>query len=58
MAGADRDEMRALQRFLRLAQLQRDIDEAARADDARRRLEHQLHLDAARDSAPIYVRAA
>jgi hypothetical protein len=46
MAGADREETNSLQRFLRLARLRREVDEARRADEVRQRLELQLSLDA------------
>ena len=48
MAQADRDEALNLDRFLRFAKLRRDVEEADRADAARRRLEQQLRFDAIR----------
>lgn len=51
MAGADREEARSLGRFLRLSQLQRDVEAARRVDEARQRLELRLRIDAARQAA-------
>ena len=48
MAQADREEASSLRRFMRLARLTRDVDEAQRADEARLRLELQLRLDSIR----------
>ena len=48
MATADRDEEITRRRFLRLAHLRRDVNEAARLDAAQRRLELALAIEAVR----------
>ena len=48
MAGADHEEAKSLRRFLRVARLQREVDQAERADEARQRLERQLRIDSVR----------
>jgi hypothetical protein len=51
MAFTDREEAKTLRRFLRLRQLQQDIDEAQRIVEARQRLELWLNSDAIRYGA-------
>ena len=51
MAGPDRDEEQSIGRFLRFARLRRDIEDAQRVDDARRRLDLQIRVDALRYSS-------
>ena len=48
MATADREEATSLRRFFRLTRLTREVSEAQRVDEARRRLELQLRIDSLR----------
>ena len=48
MAKEDREEATNLRRFIRFTRLQREVSEAQRTDEARRRLELQLRLDSLR----------
>ena len=48
MARADREEAKSLRRFFRFTRLTREVGEALRADEARRRLELQLRIDSLR----------